>query len=350
MEPSLDQVQLCLSAIAYAGCTGHAARQAGPLHRTLTDWLGRVGPTQTHEIAWGPASFRVWWQPSAPALVAFVARDLRSGECRVVLRGGAPVAIWDYGVDSLLCLEQEPWVWSRDDDAAPAVCSGLLRLLGIVRELTPEEGLPGVGRTLAEFLCDALSGRANGVTTAIRVTGHGIGGALAALVALWLHDTRRGVATRDVAWDPELRAQVHCTAFAAPTIGNGDFASYALDNLGPRLQLICNSLDPAPALWDTQALGDLPGLFEPLVREPATIRALLAGLSDTIDRHGVEYEQPPTRLLPGRLNDELPPSFSAQAAYQHLHGYVELLGLAEVLDLDALFDRPSGTDDGPVAQ
>ena len=77
---------------------------------------------------------------------------------------------------------------------------------------------------------------------------------------------------------------------------------------------------------------------------------LVEALGDELERHRVEYEQPPAQVLPGRLNTQLPPSFAAQAEYQHLHAYVELLGLGGQVDVDAILGLCSGTDDGPVRQ
>jgi pimeloyl-ACP methyl ester carboxylesterase len=348
-----ERVQLCLSLVAYAGSIGESAKQVSALHRTIAGWLSELPPTQDHEIVWGPASFRLWWQPSAPALVVFVTRSRRPDDdaCYVVIRGGAPLSVWDHTLESLAWFEQEPWVWARNPgNLAPAVCSGIHRQLDVIRELTAEEQLPGAGRTLAEFLAaqvDALDGDRK---LPVHVGGHGIGGALATVVALWLRDTQGNGAARDVGWDPSKRAKLHCMAFAGPTAGNGDFAIYISERLGAELELIHNSLDHAPALWDTQTLDGLAEMYRPHVPEPTVVRVLIEALGDELERHGAEYEQPPARVLAGQLNTRLPPSFAAQAEYQHLHAYVELLGLGGQIDVDAILGLCSGTDDGPVPQ
>jgi hypothetical protein len=351
MASAAERVSLCLSLIGYAGFSGEPARAAPALHRTLAMWLARLPATREHEIVWGPASFRAWWQPSSPALVVFVTRPRGEDDCYIVVRGSAPMAIWDHHVESLGCLEQEPWLWARGSgNLAPAVCAGIRRLLDVICELTPEEQLPGAGRGLTEFLADRIAELDGDRKLPVHVVGHGVGGGLATAVALWLHDTQGGMSARDLDWDPRQGAKIHCTAFASPTIGNGDFASYVSDRLDAQLDLVFNSLDHVAMLWDPIALAGIADLYRPHVQEVALVRAIADALVDEIERRGLEYEQPPARVLDGRLNTTLPPTFAAQAEYQHLHAYVELLGLGAQLDVDAIFERPSGINGGPVAQ
>jgi hypothetical protein len=351
MESDAERVLLCLSLTAYAGMHGEPSRRAAALHQLLDAKLASQARTRDHEIIWGPASFRLAWQPSTPALVVFVTRSSHADDCFVIVRGGAPMSAWDHDLERFGCLEQEPWLWARaPGNLAPAVCGGIRRQLDVVRELTPEEQLPGAGRTLAEFLAARVIDLDGDRKLPVHVGGHGLGGALATAVALWLRDTQGAVPTRDVEWDSKQRAKLHCTAFAGPTVGNGDFASYIGERLGSQLELIHNSLDHAPALWDTQMLTGLADLYHPHVTDPSALRVILEALSNEIERRGLEYEQPQARILDGQLNTSLPPTFSAQAEYQHLHAYVELLGLGAQFDVDELLDRPSGTDDGPVAQ
>jgi hypothetical protein len=354
MARTAEQVHLCLSLAAYAGSTGLAAREDSALQQALVDWLARLPGTSDHELVWGPVSHRIHWQPSASALVGFVTRSRSRDDYTVSIRGGGPMSPWDQNLESLACLEQEPWIWTQGPgNLAPAICGGVHRQLAVVRELTPEEQLPGAGRNLAEFLAGQIAELDSDRRLPIHVVGHGLGGTLATVVALWLLDTQGSLSARDLAWDPQQRAKLHCTAFAGPTPGNSDFAIYVEERLGSRLDLVHNSLDYAPALWDTQTLTELHDLYQPHVADPPLVRAMIEALADELERSGVEYEQPSARVLDGRLNTRLPPSYIAQAEYQHLHAYVELLGLelgGGGVDVDAILDRPSGTDDGPVAQ
>lgn len=350
MDQSSQQVQLCLSLAGYAGCSGEAAREDAALHDVIAGWLARMPLTVDQRIVWGPASFRVYWQPSSAALVAFVTKADARDDYSLVIRGGSPMSLWDHNLESLACLEQEPWTWALGaGNLAPAVCGGVHRQLAVIREMTPEEQLPGAGRTLAEFLATRVAEFHGDRKLPIHVSGHGIGGTLASVVALWLLDTQGSLSARDLAWDPQHRAKPHCTAFAGPSPGNSDFASYIADRLGPRLDLIHNSLDHAPALWDTETLTGLADLYHPHVNNPSIARALFEALCNELERSGIEYEQPPATILEGRLNTRIPKTFVAQAEYQHLHAYAELLGVSNI-DIDAILERPSGTDGGPIAQ
>lgn len=352
MGPDTDQVQFCLSLAAYTGLAGAGARADSALHRLISASLAGMSATADQRVVWGPVSFRVDWQPSAAALVAFVTEGESQGGCSVVLRSGGPMSVWDHNLESLACLEQEPWTWAQDAGSlAPAICAGIHRQLNVVRELTPEEQLPGAGRSLAEFLAARVAALEGDRRLPIHVSGHGIGGTLASVVALWLLDTQGSLSARDLAWDPQQRGKLRCTAFAGPSSGNSDFATYISERLGSRLELIHNSLDHAPALWDTETMEGIDELYLPHVEEPALVRAWVEALCNELERSGVEYEQPPARVLEGQLNTRLPRTFVAQAEYQHLYAYAALLGLdPAAVDIDGILDRPSGTDDGPVAQ
>lgn len=337
--------------LAYAGASGEAARSSEALQRELSRWMAAIEPVRDHAIVWGPVSFRTCWQPSAAALVVFVVREPSVDGLCVVIRSGSPLMPFGQ-LDGFACLEQEPWVWMHEsgEGIAPAICGSVDRTLRVLRQLAPEEGLPGSGKTLSEFLAERVATSHGERRLPIHVTGHGMGGTLASVVALWLLDTQGQVPLREHAWDPQRRAKLHCTAFACPSAGNPDFAGYIADRLGGELTLVHNRLDHAVALWDTQTLLELPELYQPHVQDIALIRAMAEALAGELERSGMEFEQPPALELEGELDTRLPPTFMAQAAYQHLHAYPRLLGLEGVLDIDAILDRPSGTDGGPVAQ
>jgi hypothetical protein len=338
--------------LAHAGASGAAARSSEALHRELSRHLAAIEPVREHAIVWGPVSFRTCWQPSAAALVVFVVREPSVDGLCVVIRSGSPLTPFGQQLDGFACLEQEPWVWMHEsgEGIAPAICGSIDRTLRLLRQLAPEEGLPGSGKTLSEFLAERVAANRSERRLPIHVTGHGLGGTLASVVALWLLDTQGQVPLREHAWDPQRRAKLHCTAFACPSAGNPDFAGYIADRLGGELTLVHNRLDHAVALWDTQTLLELPELYQPHVKDIALVRAIAEALAGELERSGIEFEQPPALELEGQLDTSLPPTFMAQAAYQHLHAYPRLLGLDGVLDIDAILDRPSGTDGGPVAQ
>ena len=120
--------------------------------------------------------------------------------------------------------------------------------------------------------------------------------------------------------------------------------------MGPLFERHYNPLDPAISMWDTAALIALPRLFRPEIRGQTSVEATIDALTRTLERSGVEYEQPPGRELPSQLEPSLPKSWLAQAEWQHLWSYMRALKIAEELDVEALLERPAGTDHGPLAQ
>jgi hypothetical protein len=125
---------------------------------------------------------------------------------------------------------------------------------------------------------------------------------------------------------PNYRGVIQPITFAAPTAGNGDFAS-AYNALFPTARRFQNSLDVIPrAYYD---LGGIDSIYANYGLEtPDAVWLGLLGMEAALDIRGASYAQPSQgeQILPGifLLNDAT--DWYAQALHQHhLATYLALL-------------------------
>ncbi len=181
------------------------------------------------------------------------------------------------------------------------------------------------------------------------VTGHSKGGALAPALALFLSDTQRA-GELDIApqyrWNRHPPAALRCYAYAGPTPGNTAFADYFNGQLGRMYYRYANTLDLVPLAWQSEemrriaglygdAVAPQPGLdlfFSALAEEVETLDYCHPGRNITlpdgsIEKHIIEY--------PGEIRPELT-SYLLQETWQHVQGYLAMLGLQHHVGLDDL--------------
>jgi hypothetical protein len=157
------------------------------------------------------------------------------------------------------------------------------------------------GGTLTEFLASVTQ---NTDTLRVMVTGHSLGGALSASLALALVDTQ-GAGTL-WPWDVERRAQVMALPSAGATPGNAAFSRH-YDSALPRglTTRLWNKLDIVPHAWQADMLLEIPGLYESAIPKDV----LVSLLADLALAHSVlgNYRQllPKTTPLPGSINEKL---------------------------------------------
>jgi hypothetical protein len=321
----LTQRNLIMAFLPYLGSPlsgSDVSQQAFKLVRAALESL--KGPLGPWELAWGPGVFQAL--PGAvPANTMFVARHEQTRELFISIAGTNPFSAYAWLAEDFDVDQTRAWDYGEPPEGvatSKATLTGLRALQGMV----PPPGVPGENRTLAEFLAAQLDEETEPV--AMTVSGHSLGGALSPTLALWLLDTQKE-------WDHRMRAMISVYAYAGPTPGNDDFASYIDDRFSDRLHRIFNPLDIVTHAWNVADLVALKALYTPEISRDVLWDKAVDFLIATTN--GINYQQidPSAVPLDGKLKKELvsrwmPPvvNLVGQVLYQHTLAYFELLGLA----------------------
>jgi hypothetical protein len=314
-----DQVMFTLAYLAY---DGESSTDPHFVMKQLLHDLATVAPLQQQwELVWGPALYKLpigllddnMW---------YVVRNVATGEYAIGIRGTNADAILDWIVEDFWITSQVRWPYGGTPGLVPKIADGTSFAIDKLLNIMPSPGIRGAGMTLPEYLATQTRTRAITVT----VTGHSLGGCLSSTLALALKDTT----TR---WSPPFTPTVRSWSFAGPTAGNVDFARYTDLRLGNSLHRWVNTLDVAPLAWNESALnlawtiysnhGISPNLFERGALDLAKFFASGLGYTQpsvgTVTRNGI--------FKPGSPYH----GYAAQADWQHTDGYIEILGLGNVL-------------------
>jgi hypothetical protein len=191
------------------------------------------------------------------------------------------------------------------------------------------------GHDLLTFLRGAVAlGDSGGID--VTVTGHSKGGALASTLALWLADTQGLVVPAAQQWDPERRARLRCFSFAGPSAGNTDFVRHSNTTIGAQCWRVSNPLDVVPCAWQTDSIRRIPELYGDAVAPIPGLVFLSELIASELESLG--YEQPGTlQVLPGVVALGKT-SFPEQMIHQHLDGYLQGLGLGQLVNTWSFFN------------
>lgn len=298
------------------------------LTQMLETQLGNLQPQiGTWELAWGPAVYEL---PTSnrPDNVMYVARCSDPGaspQIVVAIAGTNPYSFPDWLVEDFLVSAQVPWVYGGFEVALTSkIALGTFIGLSVLQTLKPGAGQPGAGSTLKDFLATQA-----GSPVQIAVSGHSLGGALSATVALWLHDIQSE-------WDPAGNASLSALPSAGPTAGNKAFAEYSDSQIGASVTRLHNAIDVVPHAWYTPDLRAVPTLYAPTIQPDDLINGF-ADLAIAISAAG-DYTQinASAPALPGTVNTSPPVynpaassfvNFLQQAGFQHVDAYYDMLGV-----------------------
>lgn len=318
---AMERLTVELSFISLAGCwETEPAKVSGAVRSLMAEMLPR------QELVWGPALH----QPRPELLdadsrrsdaLAFISRDLDSGDYFVVFRGTNTVSATEWILQDFLVQKQVPWSELSPGTAAgpdALVSEGTARAVQLRLALRPDEGEAGAGSCLEEALFGIVA-RAKG-RAVLHFAGHSLGGLLAPTMALWLVDRL------DCSGLAELRASklgLDVYGYAAPTAGNQAFASYLASRL-PQNRRYANPYDIAPLAWSEGTMASLPSLYAPeIAMSPLTksFFELCRGLArEKGYAHPGSCVPVPSRTVPARGD-----LFLLEAAYQHSFPYLDML-------------------------
>ncbi|WP_448724161.1 lipase family protein [Pseudomonas farris] len=166
-------------------------------------------------------------------------------------------------------------------------------------------------------LCDFLGKQRSGAT--IRLVGHSLGGALMSVVALYLKEKLPGF-------------NFSCETIAAPTAGDGFFASYFNKQMAGNALRLYNTLDVIPMAWCATSLDFSLTLYGPAYVLDEGTKEMVCSSIDTVTNNNLNYTQwgMGSANMELRLCGELQSkcaNYQAQSGYQHIYEYMSLLGL-----------------------
>jgi hypothetical protein len=195
--------------------------------------------------------------------------------------------------------------------AGARIASGSLSGLGSLLRLKDANK-----QTLVAFL------RANRTNTLTAVVGHSLGGALSYLLAPYLHqEFSPGQNVLDF-WP---------VTFAAPTVGNGTYASWLQSQFVSSVSRYYNSADVVPHAW--QDLAWIAASFPGGPRLPLVLDGLIDGIREILKLLKDSYVQPGTGVqLDGTI--VVTDDWVEEAGTQHASAtYLSLVGAPPVTSL-----------------
>ncbi len=293
----------------------------GDIKSLIGDW----------EVVWGPCIFQPDDTGSVIANLMYVAKNKQPGgqdpQYVVAIAGTYPKSgyAWTEDFDAGA---QVDWPTENPRSSVNAkIAKGTNKGFDALQNMKSTSA----GLSLADFLKKEFEGISNSGVK-ITVTGHSLGGALTPVAASWLRNVQSS-------WDPKGLSDLTFCSFAAPAMGNTEFADYITNSqfsgTGDR---VWNKLDIAPRLYNENDIEKMPNLYRPPIRPNLAIRALARFMKSIANGNDYSHVQPNAIPLPGRFNrkifsgeDNLE-QYAKQAQYQHIEGYFALLDTMVIWD------------------
>lgn len=291
------QVAMTLAAIAYAN------------HKEIPNLLAN------QQLA-TQGRWQLQWLGTDDANQAYIAQDQQTGQFSVNIRGSVtdPLseAFWlDWFKQDLEVLDMGHWPHGgapTGTKVSYGTLAGLRSLLNLKNHS---------GQTLIDFLSTNLK---PGVSPLTGITGHSLGGALASVLAPYLHQQfSPGQQVLDF-WP---------ITFAGPSAGNAVFANWLTQQFAASQGRYFNALDVVPHAW--QELAWIEKSFPnggPSLS--LVIKELMKGVADLLKLVKDSYIQPGNGMpLPGTLQSG--DDWVTEAGQQHASAtYLSLVGAPPV--------------------
>lgn len=256
-------VQMTLSAIAYA------AEDTDPLttKKAIENELGKnqYATGNNWQLVWGPGI-------NDGNLMYVAQNKLNTNQYSIVIRG----TDWDdcSNWKEDFWVSQVKYPYAIGASGTPMVSYGVLCGLHNLQQLTD----PCTNQTLEQYLQKLAANS----SLELIVTGHSLGGCLASLFLVWLHDTigQWGINVNNI--------QLSGYTFASPTAGNPDFANYFNATVGNNCFRVFNPLDVVPYVWGDLETVILRGIPTNL---PLTIESIIIGVIAYLEYEELIYQQ-----------------------------------------------------------
>lgn len=216
----------------------------------------------TWQVVWGPIVGEYGsdekHQYASNALYVAVNQD---GQYVVATAGTDPASEYGWLTEDFDVRTMVAWPGTEQHANPPRISSGTSIGMGRLLAMTYN------GKTIMDFLIDTFSTSTD--HTQLIVTGHSLGGALSAVLALYFEEQQAG-------WNPAGTVIVCVEPSAGATPGNQVFSDYYNRILGPRTLRFWNSLDPVPHGWEPDKVEMVPFLYYPYLKPLALFKGIAA--------------------------------------------------------------------------
>ena len=327
MSYSKSQTMLAFAYMSYYGfdLIGPDKCNAQKIEKDIKHALTSWAPVKDEgELVWGPGVF-IFDLALFDDNLMYLVRNIKDPSRYVIgIRGTNPVGLKDWLIEDFQVTCMVPWQYGKPAaKLKPKISKSTKIGITKLQEMIAEPGVPGEGKSLLEFLQGDIEGKD---AVDICVTGHSLGGALAPTLALWLKDIQGEKL-------PES-AKISTVAFAGPSAGNKDFATYSDQRFAEGECIrVANSLDVAPHAWNQKSLRKLFLLYKSdfLLPGPLVIGMISAMLALSW-RKGYQQIEADAEPIQGRFKPLLY-NYLAQGIYQHVVGYPEAMGMLDDNDI-----------------
>lgn len=306
--------------------------------------LNEVFPTYPHlnndwQIVWGPALYCSNALKEHQANLTFVAQSRSEPNNYIVAtRGTTSNNPWEWLVEDF-DVHFTPWVTPTPINPTPYISQATATALKIVLNTVPSTTtpagyapLPQAGVSLVSYLASLTQN----TTVNIQFTGHSLGAAVAAGLALWFKQSQGTTPLPHNAiydpmplWDKNAVAKISCVTFAGASLGEKVFNRYFEQVLGNDCVRIYNTNDVIP--YGFAALNKLPNLYAPKIKMSFTERLSLGVLQTMVcieqARVRSSYENLPNSKSFTCPLELLLPFYGAQLGFQHTNAYQQLFKL-----------------------
>ncbi len=316
-----------LSFLSYWGCWMNDIKR---IHRGIDGFLETLETSSLLEnkysLTWGPAVHQDEAQAHNDALLFAVQCE---NELTIVIRGTSIFSPSTMILQDLLIRQKIPWKsffpQLRDIPEHAQISESAFRGLILLTQLESQSSNQAATEAILPFVQKLIM---ENPEITINVTGHSLGGCLAAPMALWLADSLKSLLPDHTI--PTIRT----FAFAGPTPGDNGFNDYFESRLPNSYTSYTNTLDPAPYVWDMDSIAQLPDLPYFKKQDDKELIYIAAQMAA-----GMDYKRMPGDLEgEGELLKFSP--FLLQAVWQHtIEYFILLFGKKETAKLMLIFDK-----------